>query len=134
MVHILNSEMIYSDRFEHENGECRMPASKLDKYLNILEALVERPQKIDKIASKAHVETRELKNYMRFLVSNGIVEERRMAGSRTAYALNDRGFAVFKTLRAFKYFEKLKESIPVVDEAREIASMLTKNSRVLRKE
>lgn len=109
-----------------------MPASKLDKYLNILEVLVERPQRVDKIASKARIEKGELKRRLRFLVSNGVVEERKMMGNRTMYALNDRGFAVFKALRAFKYFERLKESLPVIDEAREIASMLSKNSRLLR--
>ena len=109
-----------------------MPASKLDKYLNILEILVERPQRIDKIASKVRMEKRELRRRIHFLVSNGVVEERRIIDNRTVYALNDRGFAVFKTLRAFKYFEKLKESLPVIDEAREIALMLSKNSRMLR--
>lgn len=131
-VHILNSEMIYSKWFENENCERDMPASKLDNYLNILEVLVERPQRIDKIASKIRMEKRELKRRLRFLVSNGVVEERKMMGNRTVYALNDRGFAVFKALRAFKYFERLKESLPVIDEAREIASMLSKNSRLLR--
>lgn len=111
-----------------------MPTSKLDKYLNILEVLVERPQRIDKISSKIHMETRELKRRMRFLVSNGVVEERRMTDNRTVYALNDRGFAVFKTLRAFKYLEKLKESLPIIDEAREITSLLSKNPRMPRKE
>jgi hypothetical protein len=37
-------------------------------------------------------------------------------------------------LRAFKYFEKLRESLPVIDEAKEIASILSKNTRKLRKE
>ena len=106
-----------------------MPASKLDKYLNILEALIERPQRIDKIASKTHMEKRDVKRRLQFLVSNSVVEERKTMGNRAIYALNDRGFAVFKALRAFKYFEKLKESLPVIDEAREIASMLSKNSR-----
>jgi len=109
-----------------------MPTSKLDYYLNILEALVERPQKIGKIASKVHMETPELKRRMRFLVSNGVVEERRMGDHQIGYALNDRGFAVFKALRAFKYFERLKETLPIIDEAREVATMLSKNSRMLR--
>jgi len=109
-----------------------MPASKLDKYLNILEVLVKGPQKMDKIAQRVHMEMPELRRRMNFLISNGVVEERRMRDSRALYAVNDRGFAVFKTLRAFKYLEKLKESLPVMDEAREIASMLSKNSRMLR--
>ena len=105
-----------------------MPTSKLDKYLNILDVLVEHPQKIATIASRTHVEPRELKRMMSFLVANGVVEEREfMKANQKVYAINDRGYAVFKTLRAFKYFEKLKASMPVIDEAREIASMLSKN-------
>ncbi|HKZ94468.1 MAG TPA: hypothetical protein VJ249_07815 [Candidatus Bathyarchaeia archaeon] len=107
-----------------------MPPSKLDKYLNILEVLVERPQKIDKIAAKIHMEVPELRRRMEFLVSNSIVEKRRFLNSnQSVYAINDRGFAVFKTLRAMKYFEKLKESVLVIDEAREIASILSKTSK-----
>lgn len=117
------------------NSVCmHMPPSKLDKYLHILEVLAERPQKIDRIASKTRMEMPEIKRRMNFLVSNGIVDERPTMGNRIVYALNDRGFAVFKTLRAFKYFEKLKESLPVIEEAKEIASILSRNSRMLREE
>ena len=111
-----------------------MPPSKLDKYLNILEVLAERPQKIDRIASEVQMETRELKRRMNFLVLNGVVNERPIDDNRIVYALNDRGYAVFRTLRAFKYFEKLRESLPVIEEAKEIASILSKSSRKLRKE
>lgn len=111
-----------------------MPASKLDKYLNILEALLDHPQKIEKIAHKTHMETPELKRRIRFLISNGVVEQRRTMDERAVYALNDRGFAVLKTLRAFKYFEKLKELLPVIDEAREITSVLSRNARIPREE
>jgi len=111
-----------------------MPPSKLDKYLNILEILAERPHKIDRIAPRVHMEKPEIKRRMNFLVSNGIVDERPTIDNRIVYALNDRGFAVFKTLRAFKYFEKLKETLPVIEEAKEITSLLYKNSRTLREE
>lgn len=111
-----------------------MPPSKLDKYLDILEVVAERPQKIDHIAAKVHMETRELKRRMNFLVLNGVINERPIDDNRFVYALNDRGYAVFRTLRAFKYFEKLRESLPVIEEAKEIASILSKSSRKLRKE
>jgi predicted transcriptional regulator len=112
----------------------RMPSSKLDKYLDILEVVADRPQRIDRIATKVHMETRELKRRMNFLVLNGVVNERPTNDNRFVYALNDRGYAVFKTLRAFKYFEKLKESLPVIEEAKEITSLLYKNSRMRREE
>ena len=117
------------------NSACmHMPPSKLDKYLDILEVVAERPQKIDQIATQVHMETSELKRRMNFLVLNGVVNERPTIDNRIVYALNDRGYAVFKTLRAFKYFEKLRESLPVIDEAKEIASILSKSTRKLRKE
>lgn len=111
-----------------------MPSSKLDKYLDILEVVAEQPQKIDHIAVKVHMEKSELKRRMNFLVLNGVVNERLIDDNLVVYALNDRGYAVFRTLRAFKYFEKLRESLPVIEEAKEIASILSKNSRKLRKE
>jgi len=106
-----------------------MPPSKLDKYLNILEVLVTRPQKLDQIARKSHVEPGVLKRYLKFLVSNGVVEKRESNTNQNIYAITERGLSVFKTLRALKYLEKLKDSLPLVEEAREIASMLSKHPR-----
>ena len=106
-----------------------MPPSKLDKYLNILEVLVLGPQKIDSIAYGAKMECNALKRYLDFLVSNGLVEERRFSGKRIVYAVNERGISVFKTLRALKYLEKLKKTLPIVEEAREVASVLNKHSQ-----
>jgi len=103
-----------------------MPPSKLDKYLNILKVLVLGPQKIDSIAFGAKMECTALKRYLDFLVSNGLVEERRRSGKWVVYAINDRGLSVFKTLRALKYLEKLRTTLPIVEEAREIAPVLTK--------
>jgi len=76
------------------------------------------------------MELPELKRRMNFLMVNGVVEKRRFLNSDQADdALNDRGFAVLKSLRAFKYFERLKESMPIIDEAREIASLLQRVNR-----
>ena len=117
------------------NSACmHMPSSKLDKYLDILGVVAEQPQKVDRIASKVHMETKELKRRMNFLVLNGVVNERPTPDNQIVYALNDRGYAVFRTLRAIKYFEKLRESLPVIEEAKEIASILSKNTRKQRRE
>jgi DNA-binding PadR family transcriptional regulator len=75
-----------------------------------------------------------LKRYLDFLVSNGLVEKRRLRGNRVIYAINERGVSVFKTLRTLKYLEKLKKTLPIVDEAREIASVLTQHYRELKEE
>ncbi len=102
-----------------------MPASKLEKYLNILEVLVERSRQTSEIARKTHIDQKALKRLMDFLDSNGVVEKRQIRGKLAVYALTERGLAVFKTLRALQYLEKLKESLPVVEEAREIVSALS---------
>jgi len=111
-----------------------MPPSKLDKYLNVLEVLVRGPRKLDYIADKINMECNALKRYLNFLVSNGLVEERRLNRKQVIYAINERGLSVFKTLRMLKYLEKLKKTLPIVEEAREVASVLTKQSQKLKEQ
>jgi len=111
-----------------------MAPSKLDRYLNILEVLVRRPRKLDYIADKVNMECTTLKRHMDFLVSNGLVEKRRLRSKLVVYAVNERGFSVFKTLRALKYLSKLKDSLPTIEEAEEITSVLSKHSRRWREE
>lgn len=111
-----------------------MAPSKLDKYLNILEVIVQRPQKIEYIANRTRVEPRVLKRKLAFLVSNGVVEKRRFSDRLVLYAITERGLSVFKTLRALKYIEKLRASLPVVEEAREITALLSKRSRAWEEE
>lgn len=106
-----------------------MPTSKLDKYLNILEVLVARPQKTDYLSRRLHIDEPVLKRNLAFLVSNGVVEKRKFNDKLTLYAVSERGIAVFKTLRALKYLEKLRDTLPAVEEAREIAAVLSKRSK-----
>jgi predicted transcriptional regulator len=113
---------------------CGMPPSKLDKYLSILEVLVFRPRKLDSIAYRVNMECRAVKKCLDFLVSNGLVEEQRFSEKRIIYAINERGLSVFKTLRALKYLEKLKKTLPIVEEAREVASVLNKHSQKWREQ
>ena len=107
-----------------------MTPSKLEKYLNVLEVLVDRPKKLDVIAYMAKMECNAVKRSLEFLISNGLVEERSLRdGKRVVYAVNERGLSVFKTLRMLKYLEKLKDTLPIVEEAREITPMLNQRSR-----
>ena len=103
-----------------------MPLSKLEKYLNVLEALVDRPLKIEQIARRTDMKPQVLKHHLAFLIANGVAVERRLKGKRVAYVITERGFAIYKTLRSMKYFEKLLEILPIVEEARESASVLKK--------
>jgi len=111
-----------------------MSPSKLEKYLNILEVLVARPQKTDYLARRVRMEQRVLKRHLDFLVSNDVIEKRRFSDKLILYAITERGLAVFRTLRALKYLEKLKDSLPIVDEAREITAVLSRHSRELKEE
>jgi len=111
-----------------------MTPSKLERYLNILEVLVRRPRKLDYIAYRVKMECNALKRHLDFLVSNGLVEERRMSRRRVVYAINERGFSVFKTLQALKYLERLKASLPIIEEAKEITPVLSKHSRKWKEE
>lgn len=106
-----------------------MSPSKLDKYLNILEALVARPQKTDYLSRRVRIEQNVLKRHLDFLVSNGVVEKRKFSDKLVLYAVTERGLTVFKTLRALKYLEKLRDTLPAVEEAREIAAVLSKRSK-----
>jgi len=106
-----------------------MRTSKLDRYLNILEVLVLRPSKLNYIAHEAKIEHTLLKRHMDFLVSNGLVEKRRLSGRQVVYAINERGVSVFKTLRALRYLEKLRASLPIIEEAQEITPTLSKHSK-----
>jgi len=112
----------------------KMPPSKLDRYLNVLEVLVSGPKNIGHIERQTNMEHQTLKRHLAFLISNGVIEKRKVSDKQIAYAINERGLSVFKTLRAHKYFEKLKNSLSIVEEAHEIASILSKHYRARKAE
>ncbi len=105
-----------------------MPRSKLEKYLSILEALVPQPSKLDKISYKTNIECRTLKRHVAFLIMNKLVEKRSSSKLGSVYAITERGLAVFKTLQAQKYFERLKTILPVVEEANDVGPLLSRQS------
>jgi predicted transcriptional regulator len=67
---------------------------------------------------KANVNCSVLKEYLDFLVKQGLVEERILRKQRTVYAVTQRGITVLK------YFKELKQALPIVEEARNQASTL----------
>ena len=111
-----------------------MPPSKLDRYMNILEVSVRRPRKLEYIAKKVNMERNTLERHLDFLIYNGLVEERKLSNKRIAYAVTERGFSVFRMLRALRYLEQLKASLSIVEEAKEIAPELSKHSRKWKEE
>jgi predicted transcriptional regulator len=105
-----------------------MARSKLEKYLSILEALVARPLKFEKVSYEAKIDCTTLKQHMDFLVFHKLVNERRLPKGKDVYAITERGLAVFKALRAQRYLQKLKNILPVVEEASEVQSLLTRST------
>ena len=90
-----------------------MRRSKLEMYVDILSVLAHRgPLKLTHIMYKAKVNCNVLKDYLDFLIKQGLVEERPIKKQRMVYAVTERG----KT--ALKYFRELKQVLPIVEEAR----------------
>jgi len=87
--------------------------SKLEMYIDILTVLAHRgPLKLTHVMYKANVNCSVLKEYLEFLMKQGLVEERIVGKARTVFAVTPRGITVLK------YFRELKQVLPIVEEAR----------------
>ena len=96
-----------------------MRRSKLEMYVDILTVLAHKgPLKLTHIMYKANVNCSVLKEYLDFLIKQGLVEERTMRKQRLVYAVTQKGITVPK------YFKELKQVLPIVEEARNQASTL----------
>jgi predicted transcriptional regulator len=93
-----------------------MRRSKLEMYVDILKVLASRgPLKLTHVMYKANVNCSVLKEYLDFLMKQGLIEERNVGKSRVVYAVTQRGITVLK------YFKELKQVLPIVEEARNLA-------------
>ncbi|MCX6644725.1 MAG: hypothetical protein NT043_05925, partial [Candidatus Bathyarchaeota archaeon] len=70
------------------------------------------PLKLTHIMYKANVNCKVLKEYLDFLVGQGLVEERIVGKRRVVYTITQRGVTVLK------YFRELEQVLPIVEEAR----------------
>jgi predicted transcriptional regulator len=87
--------------------------SKLEMYVDILSVLSQRgPLKLTHVMYKANVNCSVLKEYLDFLMKQGLVEERTIGKRRVVFAITQRGVTVLK------YFRELKQVLPIVEEAR----------------
>jgi len=87
--------------------------SKLEMYIDILTVLARRgPLKLTHVMYKANVNCSVLKEYLEFLMKQGLVEERMVGKQRVVFAVSQRGITVLK------YFKELKEVLPIVEEAK----------------
>jgi len=94
-------------------GVLLMRRSKLEMYVDILKVLAQRgPLKLTHIMYKANVNCSVLKEYLDFLLKQGLVEEKIVGKRRVVYAITPRGVTVLK------YFRELEQVLPIVEEAR----------------
>ena len=88
-----------------------MRRSKLEMYVDILSVLSRRgPLKLTHVMYKANVNCSVLKEYLDFLIKQGLVEERPVRKGRGVYAVTQRGLIVLK------YFRELKRVLPILEE------------------
>jgi predicted transcriptional regulator len=96
-----------------------MRRSKLEMYIDILKVLANRgPLKLTHVMYKANVNCSVLKEYLDFLIKQGLVQEQMIGRRRVMYAVTQRGITVLK------YFRELKQVLPIVEEARNQAPLL----------
>jgi predicted transcriptional regulator len=88
-----------------------MRRSKLEMYIDILKVLAHKgPLKLTHIMYKANVNCSVLKEYLDFLITQGLVEEKTLGKKRIVYAITQRGLTVLK------YFRELKIMLPTLEE------------------
>jgi len=86
-------------------------------YVDILKILAQRgPLKVTHIMYKTNVNCNILKEYLGFLIKQGLIEERAVGKSRVVYANTTRGTTVLK------FFRELNKALTVIDEDGKIAS------------
>lgn len=95
-----------------------MRRSKLEMYVDILKVLAHRgPLKLTHVMYKANVNCSVLKEYLGFLIKQDLVEERIIGKQRIVFAVTQQGVTVLK------YFRELKQFLPIIEEARNQASL-----------
>ena len=85
--------------------------SKLEMYVDILKVLAHRcPLKLTHVMYKANVNCSVLKEYLEFLIKQGLVEERKLGKRRVAYGITERGVTVLK------HFKEFRQVLPITEE------------------
>jgi predicted transcriptional regulator len=100
--------------------------SKLESYEAILEALVKKPQQVERLAYETDMDCALVCRLLGFLAENGLVKERPLP-KNTQYAITERGVAVFKTLNFRKYLEKISSSLSTLNDAMQTLPILSRD-------
>ena len=104
---------------DYANGQSDLRKSKLESYESILEALVDKPLLLSDLTLETHVNQPLLIRHLKFLIQNGLIEERQTEKTRV-YAITEKGLTVTRALDFPKYLQKIKGTIGTVEEAVEI--------------
>ena len=104
-----------------------MRRSKLESYERILEAMVNKPLPIERIAQRTQMDSDVVRKRLDFLVENGLITERRRP-DMSLYAITERGVAVLKILNFPKYLDKISNNIRLIDEAQDIIKELKRKT------
>ena len=95
-----------------------MRRSKLEMYIDILTVIAQKgPLKLTHVMYKANLNCSVLKEYLDFLIIQGLVEERTIGNARVVFAVTQRGITVLK------YFRELKQALPIVEETKNQTAM-----------
>ena len=104
---------------DYANGQSDLHKSKLESFESILEALVDKPLLLSDLALETHASQPFLMRHLKFLLQNGLIEERQTEKTRV-YAITEKGLTVTRALDFPKYLQKIKGTIGTVEEAVEI--------------
>ena len=89
-----------------------MKRSKLEMYLEILKVLAHMgPLKLTHITYKSNVNGNMLKEYLVFLIKQGLVEEGTVKKSHAVFSITPRGITVLN------FFQETAQKIAVIEEA-----------------
>ena len=90
-----------------------MRRSKLEMYVDILKVLAQRgPLKLTHIMYKANVNCNVLKEYLGFLIKQGLIEERVVRKGKVVYANTARGTSVLK------FFREQDKALPIIEDGK----------------
>jgi predicted transcriptional regulator/uncharacterized protein YuzE len=95
-----------------------MRKSRLERYGDILHALMRKPLTIDNIARKTCMNRSIVKWHIEFLIRRGLVEER-TSSKNISYALTEKGKAVFRYLN-FQTSGKVEKIMSMKNKPRQI--------------
>jgi predicted transcriptional regulator len=88
-----------------------MHRSKLEMHIDILRVLADyEPLKLTHMMYKVNINCCALKDYLEFLIKQGLVEEKAVGKKGLAYMITQRGRLVVKA------FEELKHVLPITEE------------------